>query len=96
MPLIKAEEYRIIRANVRNMVKSDNPDIRRIFGSEEGNDIGKDLGLSRDWIIKVIRNVGNYGEIFERNIRQDTPLKIESGINDLWSRGGLQYGIHIR
>jgi len=94
--LVNAEEYGITKANVEDMVKSGNPDIRRLLGAETGNDLGNDLGLGRDWVIKIIRNVGNYGEIFERNIGQNTPLKISRGINDLWIRGGLQYGIPVR
>lgn len=94
--LVNAEEYGITQVNVRDMVKSDNPDIKRMLGAEAGNDIGKDLGLSPDWVVNVIRNVGNYGEIFERNIGQNTPLKISRGINALWTKGGLQYGVPIR
>lgn len=94
--LVNAEEYSINKTNVKDMVKSSNPDIKRMLGAEQGNDIGKDLGLDKDWVVKIIRNVGNYGEIFERNIGQDMPLKISRGINDLWTRGGLQYGIPIR
>jgi len=94
--LLNAEEYGITSANVEEMTKSDNPDIKRMLGSEEGNSLGKDLGLDNDWVVKIIRNVGNYGEIFERNIGQKTPLKISRGINDLWTKGGLHYGVPIR
>jgi len=94
--LVNAEEYGITSANVAEMIKSDNPDIKRMLGAEEGNDLGKDLGLDGDWVVKIIRNVGNYGEIFERNIGQKTPLKISRGINDLWTKGGLHYGVPIR
>jgi len=94
--LVNAEEYGITKANVEDMLKSDNPDVKRMLGVETGNDLGKDLGLEKDWVVRIIRHVGNYGEIFERNIGQDTPLKIARGINDLWTRGGLQYGIPIR
>lgn len=94
--LVNAEEYGITQANVDDMIMSDNPDIKRMLGIEVGNDIGKELGLEKDWIVKVIKNIGNYGEIFERNIGKDTPLKISRGINDLWMHGGLQYGMPIR
>lgn len=94
--LINAEEYGITRANVEDMMKSDSPDIRRILGTEEGNNLGRDIGLTKDWVIKIIKNVGNYGEIFERNLGKDTLLKISRGMNDLWTRGGLLYGIPIR
>lgn len=94
--LVNAEEYGITQNNVEGMAKSDNPDIKRMLGAEKGNDIGKDLGLDPHWVIKVIENVGNYGEVFERNIGQNTPLKISRGINALWTKGGLQYGVPIR
>lgn len=94
--LVNAEEFGITKANVHDMAKSDNPDIKRMLGAEEGNDLGKALGLDKDWAVKIISNVGNYGEIFERNIGQSTPLKISRGINALWINGGLQYGLPIR
>ena len=78
------------------MLKSDNQDVRRLLGVEEGNTIGKDLGLKNDWVVSIVKAVGNYGEIFERNIGQKTPLKISRGINALWTKGGLQYGLPIR
>lgn len=94
--LVNAEEYGITKANVNYLLKSDNPNIKRMLGMQENNDLGKGLGLDKDWVVKIIRNVGNYGEIFERNIGQRTPLKISRGINALWTNGGLQYGIPIR
>jgi len=94
--LINAEEYGIDRANVDEMARSDNPDIKRMLGAEEGNNLGRELGLEQDWVVKIIKNVGNYGEIFERNIGQNTPLKISRGINALWTKGGLHYGVPIR
>ncbi|MHC5307152.1 amino acid ABC transporter substrate-binding protein [Bartonella sp. LJL80] len=94
--LLNAEEYGITQTNVDEMLKSENPDIRRMLGVEEGNTIGKDLGLNNDWVVQIVKSVGNYGEIFERNIGQNTPLKISRGINALWTKGGLQYGLPIR
>lgn len=94
--LINAEEYGITQQNVEEMTRSDNPDVRRMLGVETGTDIGKDIGLDKGWVINVIKNVGNYGEIFERNIGQETPLKIARGINALWTKGGLMYGIPMR
>lgn len=94
--LINAEEYGITQNNVDEMLKSDNPDVRRLLGVEQGNTLGKDIGLNNDWAVKIIKSVGNYGEIFERNIGQNTPLKISRGINALWSKGGLQYGLPVR
>jgi len=94
--LINAEEYGITAANVDEMSRSDNPDIKRMLGAEEGNNLGRELGLEPDWVVQIIKNVGNYGEIFERNIGLNTPLKISRGINALWTKGGLHYGVPIR
>jgi general L-amino acid transport system substrate-binding protein len=65
-----------------------------MLGAE--GDFGTGIGLTNDWAVKVIKAVGNYGEIFERNIGEGTPLKIKRGKNALWSQGGLQYGPPIR
>jgi len=94
--LINAEEYGITSANIDEMVRSENPDIKRMLGAEEGNNLGRDMGLDQNWVVNIIKNVGNYGEIFERNIGQNTPLKISRGINALWTKGGLHYGVPIR
>ena len=75
------------------MMKSDSPEIKRLLGTEAETKIGVDLGLDNDWVVKIVKNVGNYGEIFERNIGTTSPLKIARGINALWTKGGLQYGI---
>ncbi|KAA6204848.1 MAG: amino acid ABC transporter substrate-binding protein [Candidatus Tokpelaia sp.] len=94
--LLNAEEYGITENNIDDMLKSTNPDIRRLLGTETGTNLGKILGLDNDWVVKIIKNTGNYGEIFERNIGRSSPLKIARGINDLWIKGGLQYGIPVR
>jgi len=94
--LINAEEYGITSTNVDEMARSDNPDIKRMLGAEEGNNLGRELGLEPNWVVQIIKNVGNYGEIFERNIGLNTPLKISRGINALWTKGGLHYGVPIR
>ncbi len=92
---IEAEEYGVTSANVDEMrEKSTDPTIRRLLGVED--EFGKYLGLPQDWAYQVIKQVGNYGEIFERNLGQNTPLKIDRGINDLWTRGGLQYAMPFR
>jgi len=67
-----------------------------VLGQEANAKFGADLGLEEDWVVKIIKGVGNYGEIFERNIGQDSPLKIARGLNNLWSKGGLQYAPPIR
>jgi general L-amino acid transport system substrate-binding protein len=92
--LITAEELGVTQANVDEKLKSDNPAIRRLLGVE--GDFGQGLGLSNDWAYRIIKHVGNYGEIFERNVGQGSPIKIARGLNALWNKGGLQYAPPIR
>ena len=92
--MLNAEELNITQNNVDEMVKSGNPEIRRFVGTE-GN-YGEMLGLSKDWAVRIIKLVGNYGESFERNVGQGSPLKIDRGLNKLWSKGGIQYAPPIR
>jgi general L-amino acid transport system substrate-binding protein len=95
--LVTAEEFGITQANVDEIKSTTtNPDIKRFLGAEADTKIGTDLGLSNDWAYNIIKGVGNYGEVFERNIGTNTPLKIERGVNALWSKGGLQYAPPIR
>ncbi|RZN13180.1 amino acid ABC transporter substrate-binding protein [Bradyrhizobium genosp. SA-3] len=92
--MINAEELGITEANVDEMTKSEKPEIRRLLGSEGKN--GEALGLTNDWAYRIIKHVGNYGESFERNVGEGSPLKIKRGLNSLWTKGGLQYGVPIR
>ena len=92
--LVTAEELGVTQANVDEMLKSQNPNIRRLLGVE--GDFGKNLGLSNDWAYQIIKAVGNYGEIFERNVGMGSPIKIKRGLNALWNKGGLQYAPPIR
>jgi len=92
--LLTAEELGVTQANVDEKLKSDNPAIRRLLGVE-GN-YGEGLGLTKDWAYRIIKAVGNYGEIFERNVGQGSPIKIARGLNALWNKGGLQYAPPIR
>ena len=94
--LVNAEELGISQANLEEKMNSDNPEVRRLLGTEEGTKLGTDLGLTNDFAVRAIKHVGNYGEIFERNVGADSPLKISRGINALWTKGGLQYGMPIR
>jgi general L-amino acid transport system substrate-binding protein len=94
--LLNAEELGITQANVEEMKKSDNPEVKRVLGEEADTKIGTDLGLTNDWVVRIVKAVGNYGEIFERNVGQGSPLKIARGINAQWSKGGLQYAPPIR
>ncbi|WP_370461354.1 amino acid ABC transporter substrate-binding protein [Reyranella sp. CPCC 100927] len=92
--MVEAEEYGITSKNVDEMLKSDNPNIKRILGAIPG--MGKALGLDEKWAYNIIKQVGNYGEAFERNVGAETPLKIDRGLNALWTKGGLQYAPPIR
>jgi general L-amino acid transport system substrate-binding protein len=92
--LITAEELGVTQANVDEKLKSDNPAIRRLLGVE--GSYGEGLGLTNDWAYRIIKHVGNYGEIFERNVGQGSPIKISRGLNALWNKGGLQYAPPIR
>jgi general L-amino acid transport system substrate-binding protein len=91
---LDAEEAGITSANVDAMAKSENPEVKRLLGSE-GN-FGEGLGLSQDWAYRVIKLVGNYGEIFERNLGEGSKLKIKRGLNALWTKGGVQYAPPVR
>jgi general L-amino acid transport system substrate-binding protein len=92
--MIEAEEYGITSKNVDEMMKSDNPTIKRILGTTPG--MGKALGVDEKWVYNIIKQVGNYGESFERNVGVGSPLKIARGQNELWTKGGLQYAPPIR
>ncbi len=92
--MLNAEELNITQKNIDDMTKSTNPEIKRFVGTE-GN-YGEQLGLTKDWAVRIIKLVGNYGESFERNVGQGSPLKIERGLNKLWNKGGIQYAPPIR
>jgi general L-amino acid transport system substrate-binding protein len=92
--MLNAEELNVNRANVDEQLKSENPEVKRLLGSE--NNFGEQLGLSKDWGYRIIKLVGNYGEVFERNVGQGSPLKIARGLNALWNKGGVQYAPPIR
>ena len=92
--MLEAEENGIDSKNVDEMLKSDNPNIRRILGVTPG--MGKALGVDEKWVYAIVKQVGNYGEIFERNLGKDSPLKMDRGLNRLWTQGGLQYAPPIR
>jgi general L-amino acid transport system substrate-binding protein len=94
--LLNAEELGITQANVEEMKNSGNPEVKRVLGQEADTKIGTDLGLSNDWVANIVKAVGNYGEVFERNVGQGSPLKIARGLNALWSKGGLQFAPPIR
>lgn len=91
---INAEEMGVTSANVSKMMSSSNPAILRLVGAKD--DVGAKLGLGSDWAFNAIKQVGNYGEMFERNVGPNTPLAISRGLNALWSKGGLQYAPPVR
>ena len=94
--MVAAEEFGITSANVDEMTTSKNPDVRRFLGEEKDQTIGKDLGLDEKWAYTIVKQVGNYGESFDRNLGEGSPLKTERGLNALWTEGGLQYAPPIR
>jgi general L-amino acid transport system substrate-binding protein len=93
--LIEAEEYGITQGNVDKMLaESQDPVVLRVLGKSE--DTGKLLGLDRNWMVNALKTVGNYGEIFERNVGPKTPLNLPRGTNNLWNKGGLMYAPPVR
>ncbi len=89
--LLTAEELGITQANVGGFADTTNPDIQRFIGKT--GDLGQMLGLAPDWAVRVVQSVGNYGELWERHI---TPMGLPRGINNLWTKGGLQYAPPMR
>jgi general L-amino acid transport system substrate-binding protein len=94
MAMIQAEELGVTQATVDEMRGSVDPDIKRLLGSEPG--LGKALGLDEEWAYRAIKAVGNYGESFDRNLGRNSPIGLDRGLNDLWTRGGLMYAIPLR
>ncbi|MFY0992787.1 amino acid ABC transporter substrate-binding protein [Halomonas sp. C05BenzN] len=92
--MLNAEEMGITSDNVDEMLESGDPDIARLLG-QDGN-YGEGMGLPADWAYNIIKQVGNYGESFERNVGMSSPLEIERGVNALWTDGGIQYAPPIR
>jgi general L-amino acid transport system substrate-binding protein len=93
--LLEAEEYQITSNNIESLKSnSTDPAVMRLIGKSD--DMGKLLGLDKEWLAKAVSQVGNYQEIFERNVGEKTPLALKRGLNALWSNGGLQYGMPIR
>jgi general L-amino acid transport system substrate-binding protein len=92
--MLNAEELGINSANADDALRSESPDMRRLLGVD--GDFGEGLGLSADWAYRVIKQVGNYGEVFERDLGQGSPLAMERRQNALWSKGGLMYAPPVR
>ena len=93
--LIEAEEYEITSANLEQLkTDSQDPKVLRMIGKSE--DMGKLLGLDRDWLARAVQGTGNYGEIFDRNVGEKTSLGLKRGLNAQWTKGGLMYAMPIR
>jgi general L-amino acid transport system substrate-binding protein len=92
--LVNAEEYGVTSANTNDMMSSENANVRRLLGVE--GEMGAKLGLDNDFMVKALTAVGNYGEIYDRNLGPDTPYQLERGLNALWTEGGLQYAPPFR
>ena len=88
--MLNAEVLGVSSKNIDQALRSDHPAIRRLVGIEDS--LGEKIGLSNDWVVRILRAVGNYGETFDRNIGTRSKLGIARGINNLWSQGGIQYG----
>jgi general L-amino acid transport system substrate-binding protein len=92
--LVNAEEAGVTKDNAEAMRVSTNPDVRRLLGQE--GEFGPALGLSKDWAFNIVKSVGNYGEIFDRNLGPKTRLALDRGLNRLWSKGGILYAPPMR
>ena len=92
--MLNAEELGITSQNIEQALKSRKPDVMRFVGTE--GEYGEGLGLSNDWAVRIIRHVGNYGEVYERNVGVGSPLGIPRGLNQLWNAGGILYAPPIR
>jgi general L-amino acid transport system substrate-binding protein len=92
--MINAEELGVTSNNIDEALKSKKPDVMRLVGNE--GSYGEDLGLTKDWAVRIVKHVGNYGEVFERNVGSGSRLGISRGINRLWTKGGIQYAPPIR
>ena len=92
--LVNAEELGVTKANLAEMLKSENPEIRRLLGVE--GKFGTGLGLTPDWIARIVRHVGNYAESYERNLGSGSRINLPRGINNLWSKGGIQFAPPVR
>ncbi len=92
--MLNDDELGLTKANEDIRAKESDPEIRRLLGME--GDFGKGFGLNKDWAYRIIKHVGNYGEVFDGNLGNASQLKIPRGLNALWKKGGLQYAPPIR
>jgi general L-amino acid transport system substrate-binding protein len=94
MAMLNAEELGVTSANVDDQRTSANPAVQRLLGATPG--AGKNLGLDDDWAYRIIKQVGNYAQSYDRNVGMSSPLKIPRGLNALWRDGGIMYPLPIR
>jgi general L-amino acid transport system substrate-binding protein len=92
--MLNAEELGITSKTVDEALKSTQPEIKRLVGTEGA--YGEQLGLTKDWVVRIVKQVGNYGEVFDRNVGTGSKLGISRGLNRLWTKGGIQYAPPIR
>ncbi|HZO44840.1 MAG TPA: amino acid ABC transporter substrate-binding protein [Xanthobacteraceae bacterium] len=92
--MVNAEELGVSSKNVDEALKSNQPEIRRLVGTEGA--YGEQLGLTKDWVVRIVKQVGNYGESFDRNVGTGSKLGISRGLNRLWTKGGIQYAPPFR
>lgn len=92
--MLNAEELGINSKNIDQMAASNSPEIKRLLGSD--GKFGESIGVSNDWVVRIVKHVGNYGEMFEKNVGTASPLGIARGLNNLWNKGGVQYGMPVR
>jgi general L-amino acid transport system substrate-binding protein len=92
--MLNAEELGVTSKTIEQAMTSDNPEVRRLVGLD--GSAGAEIGLTNDWAARIIRLVGNYDEVFERNVGAGSKLGIPRGINQLWTHGGIQYAPPIR
>jgi general L-amino acid transport system substrate-binding protein len=92
--MLDAEELGVSSKTVDEALKSTQPEIKRLMGTEGA--YGEQLGLTKDWVVRIVKQVGNYGEVFDRNVGTGSKLGISRGLNRLWTKGGIQYAPPIR
>jgi general L-amino acid transport system substrate-binding protein len=92
--MLNAEELGVSSKTIDEALKTKQPEIRRLLGLE--GTYGEQLGLTKDWVVRIVRHVGNYGEVFDRNVGSASKLGISRGLNRLWTKGGIQYAPPIR
>jgi general L-amino acid transport system substrate-binding protein len=92
--MLNAEEYGVGSETLDEALKSNQPDVKRLVGTE-GN-FGEQLGLSKDWVARIVRHVGNYADAYDRNVGAKSRLKIPRGLNALWTNGGILYAPPVR